>query len=38
MKNQYEIKERVYMGDFNVTPQQSANGFTVLELFCGVGL
>lgn len=27
-----------YMGDFNLTPQQSANGFTVLELFCGGGL
>ncbi|WP_440615075.1 DNA cytosine methyltransferase [Bacillus subtilis] len=32
-------KERSeYMGDFNVTPQQSANGFTVLELFCGGGI
>ncbi|WP_434786873.1 DNA cytosine methyltransferase [Bacillus velezensis] len=27
-----------YMGDFNLTPQQPANGFTVLELFCGGGL
>ncbi|MBW7977976.1 DNA cytosine methyltransferase [Bacillus velezensis] len=26
------------MGDFNLTPQQPANGFTVLELFCGGGL
>ncbi|MGD2353366.1 DNA cytosine methyltransferase [Bacillus subtilis] len=26
------------MGDFNLTPQQSANGLTVLELFCGGGL
>ncbi|MCY7451798.1 DNA (cytosine-5-)-methyltransferase [Bacillus altitudinis] len=27
-----------YMGDFNLTPQQPANGLTVLELFCGGGL
>ncbi|MCY7682039.1 DNA cytosine methyltransferase [Bacillus velezensis] len=27
-----------YMGDFNLTPQQPENGFTVLELFCGGGL
>ncbi|MEK3813116.1 DNA cytosine methyltransferase [Bacillus sp. FSL R7-0685] len=26
------------MGDFNLTPQQPANGLTVLELFCGGGL
>ncbi|WP_369530030.1 DNA cytosine methyltransferase [Bacillus velezensis] len=26
------------MGDFNLTPQQPANGFTVLELCCGGGL
>ena len=26
------------MGDFNLTPQLPANGFTVLELFCGGGL
>ncbi|MEL7734234.1 DNA cytosine methyltransferase [Bacillus velezensis] len=26
------------MGDFNLTPQQPENGFTVLELFCGGGL
>lgn len=32
------IERSEYMGDFNVTPQQSANGFTVLELFCGGGL
>lgn len=31
-------ERREYMGDFNLTPQQSANGFTVLELFCGGGL
>ncbi|MCE4941087.1 DNA cytosine methyltransferase [Bacillus velezensis] len=32
-------KERSeYMGDFNLTPQQPANGLTVLELFCGGGL
>ncbi|XSD74755.1 DNA cytosine methyltransferase [Bacillus subtilis] len=27
-----------YMNDFNLTPQQPANGLTVLELFCGGGL
>lgn len=32
------IERREYMGDFNLTPQQSANGLTVLELFCGGGL
>ncbi|MED5047638.1 DNA cytosine methyltransferase [Bacillus siamensis] len=26
------------MNNFNLTPQQPANGFTVLELFCGGGL
>ncbi|PAC78558.1 DNA cytosine methyltransferase [Bacillus velezensis] len=32
-------KERSeYMGDFNLTPQQPANGLKVLELFCGGGL
>lgn len=27
-----------YMGEFNLTPQHTANGLTVLELFCGGGL
>ena len=27
-----------YVGDFNLTPQQPANGLSVLELFCGGGL
>jgi len=32
------IERSEYMGDFNLTPQQSTNGLTVLELFCGGGL
>ncbi|MCV9371110.1 DNA cytosine methyltransferase [Bacillus paralicheniformis] len=32
------IERSEYMGDFNLTPQQPANGLTVLELFCGGGL
>jgi len=31
-------KERECKGDYNLTPQQPANGLTVLELFCGGGL
>lgn len=32
------IERSEYMGDFNLAPQQPANGITVLELFCGGGL
>lgn len=33
-----QIERSKYMGNFNLTPQQPANGLAVLELFCGGGL